>query len=116
MRSQSVGISNLSVDETVAANGTWAEAVADFFEAQNAFETAGQPAQWENKWWDATFSTTLNDGDEMPKVKRHGWVLENWRYGNEDGYYHARSIDGHGKSWDKWLKQYIQKFYYIFAK
>ena len=79
----------LSVDETVAANGTWAEAVADFFAAQNAFETAGQPAQWESKWWDATFSTTLNDGDAMPKVKRHGWVLENWRYGNADGYYHG---------------------------
>ena len=79
----------LSVDESVATNGTWAEAVADFFAAQNAFETAGQPAQWESKWWDATFSTTLNDGDAMPKVKRHGWVLENWRYGNADGYYHA---------------------------
>ena len=79
----------LSVDETVATNGAWAEAVADFFAAQNAFETAGQPAQWESKWWDATFSTTLNDGDAMPKVKRHGWVLENWRYGNADGYYHG---------------------------
>ena len=79
----------LSVDETVATNGTWTEAVADFFAAQNAFETAGQPAQWESKWWDATFNTTLNDGDAMPKVKRHGWVLENWRYGNADGYYHG---------------------------
>ena len=79
----------LSVDESVATNGTWAEAVADFFAAQNAFETAGQPTQWESKWWDATFSTTLNDGDAMPKVKRHGWVLENWRYGNADGYYHG---------------------------
>ena len=30
-----------------------------------------------------------------------------------NGYYHARSIDGYGKSWDKWLKQYIQKWYYL---
>ena len=78
-----------SVDSTVLAGETWEQAVNDFFATQNAFETAGQPAQWESKWWNATFNTTLNDGDAMPKVKRHGWVLENWRYGNADGYYHA---------------------------
>ena len=27
-----------------------------------------------------------------------------------DGYYHARSVDGKDKSWDKWFKQYIQKW------
>lgn len=27
-----------------------------------------------------------------------------------DGYYHARSVDGNNKSWDKWFKQYIQKW------
>ena len=79
----------LSVDSTVAGPEAWQTAITDFFAAQNAFATAGQPAQWENLWWNATFSTTLNDGDAMPKVKRHGWVLENWRYGNADGYYYA---------------------------
>ena len=79
----------LSVDTTIANDEAWEQAVADFFAAQNAFETAGQPAQWEQKWWNATFSTEVLDGAAMPKVKRHGWVLENWRYGNADGYYHA---------------------------
>jgi hypothetical protein len=73
----------------VLAEETWEQAVNDFFAAQNAFATAGQPEQWEQKWWNATFNTKLLNGAAMPKVKRHGWVLENWRYGNEDGYYYA---------------------------
>ena len=79
----------LSVDTTIVGEEAWEQAVTDFFAAQNAFEIAGQPAQWEPKWWNATFPTDLLDGTVMPKVKRHGWVLENWRYGNEDGYYYA---------------------------
>ena len=79
----------LSVDTTIVGEEAWEQAVTDFFAAQNAFEIAGQPAQWESKWWNATFPTDLLDGTVMPKVKRHGWVLENWRYGNEDGYYYA---------------------------
>lgn len=33
-----------------------------------------------------------------------------------DGYFHARSIDGHGKSWDNWFKQFVKKFYYDIPK
>ena len=79
----------LAVDTTIVGEEAWKQAVTDFFAAQNAFATAGQPEQWEQTWWNATFPTDLLDGTVMPKVKRHGWVLENWRYGNEDGYYHA---------------------------
>jgi hypothetical protein len=79
----------LAVDTTIVGEEAWEQAVIDFFAAQNAFATAGQPEQWEQTWWNATFPTDLLDGTVMPKVKRHGWVLENWRYGNEDGYYHA---------------------------
>ena len=79
----------LSVDTTIVGEEAWKQAVTDFFAAQNAFATAGQPEQWEQTWWNATFPTDLLDGIVMPKVKRHGWVLENWRYGNEDGYYYA---------------------------
>jgi hypothetical protein len=74
--------------KTIDATATWEQAVTDFFAAQGAFATAGQPAQWEQKWWNATFTTDVKNGTPMPKVKRHGWALEDWRYGNEDGYYY----------------------------
>ncbi len=78
----------LDVDTTVVANATWEQTMSDFFNAKNAFETAGQPANWDSLWWNATFQDTLAHGALMPKVKRNGWVLEGWRYGNEDGYYY----------------------------
>lgn len=78
----------LSVDATVSENAAWEQAISDFFHAENAFATAGQPASWSSLWWHATFLDTLAHGAMMPKVKRHGWILENWRYGNEDGYYY----------------------------
>ena len=78
----------LDVDTTVVANATWEQTMSDFFNAKNAFETAGQPANWDSLWWNATFQDTLAHGAMMPKVKRHGWILEDWRYGNEDGYYY----------------------------
>ena len=37
----------LSVDTTVAESATWEQTVSDFFNAKNAFETAGQPASWD---------------------------------------------------------------------
>ena len=74
--------------KTVDASASWEQAVTDFFAAQGAFASAGQPAQWEQKWWDATFTTEVANGTPLPKVKRHGWALEDWRYGNEDGYYY----------------------------
>ena len=78
----------IGVDTTVVANATWEQTVSDFFDAKNAFVTAGQPASWDSLWWNATFQDTLAHGATMPKVKRHGWILEDWRYGNEDGYYY----------------------------
>ena len=115
-----------SVDSTVLAEETWEQAVNDFFAAQNAFATAGQPEQWEQKWWNATFNTKLLNGAAMPKVKRHGWVLENWRYGNEDGYYYAseesKVVDNtfdqnHADSthiWARWLELRVMEGFELY--
>jgi hypothetical protein len=78
----------LSVDTAVTENATWKQTMSDFFNAENAFVTAGQSISWDSLWWNATFLDTLAHGATMPNVKRHGWVLEDWRYGNEDGYYY----------------------------
>jgi len=113
----------LTVDATVATNGTWTQAVNDFFAAQGAFATAGQPAQWEKKWWDATFPAQPDKGFNMPNVKRKGWMLENWRYGNHIGYYYfiENSIvknnqydDAHEDSvhiWARWIEKCLYEDY-----
>ena len=118
----------LTVDATIADATAWEKAVTDFFHAENAFATAGQPAGWEKLWWNATFPDTLANGATMPSVKRHGWALENWRYGNEDGYYyfgensivkdnlydktHKDSID----IWARWIEKCLYEGYETYAE
>jgi hypothetical protein len=59
----------------------------------------------------------------MPNVKRHGWVLEGWRYGNEDGYYYL-SEESHVLNnqydtlkrdsthlWCRWLEKRVSEGY-----
>ena len=57
-----------TVDATVEEPTAWEQAVNDFFKAENAFATAGQPASWEALWWNATFPDTLENGATMPVV------------------------------------------------
>ena len=118
----------LTVDATIADATAWEKAVTDFFHAENAFATAGQPAGWEKLWWNATFPDTLANGATMPSVKRHGWALENWRYGNADGYYyfgensivkdnmydktHKDSID----IWARWIEKCLYEGYETYAE
>lgn len=68
------------------------------------------------------YSETITDDDKRLKADDHFYemtevvVSEKMDGQNQtiysDGYYHARSIDGHGKKWDNWLKQYIQSWHY----
>lgn len=107
-----------TVDATVEEPTAWEQAVNDFFKAENAFATAGQPASWEALWWNATFPDTLENGATMPIVKRHGWALENWRYGNHDGYYYFGEVvkdnkydETHKDSIDLWVR-WVEKCFY----
>lgn len=69
------------------------------------------------------YSETITDDDKRLKSDDHFYemtevvVSEKMDGQNQtiysNGYYHARSIDGYEKSWDKWLKQYIQKWCYL---
>ena len=108
----------LSIDATVADETAWEKAVTDFFHAENAFATAGQPTNWEKLWWNATFPDTLVNGAILPTVKRHGWALENWRYGNHDGYYYFGEVvkdnkydETHKDSIDLWVR-WVEKCFY----
>ena len=118
----------LSVDTTVAESATWEQTVSDFFNAKNAFETAGQPASWDSLWWNATFQDTLAHGATMPKVKRHGWILEDWRYGNEDGYYYfsneSKVINNQYDTlmqdslhiWARWIEQRVAEDFELYSE
>ena len=118
----------LSVDTTVAESATWEQTVSDFFNAKNAFETAGQPASWDSLWWNATFQDTLAHGATMPKVKRHGWILEDWRYGNEDGYYYFSNeskvinnqydilMQDSLHIWARWIEQRVAEDFELYSE
>ena len=118
----------LGVDTTVVAGATWEQTVSDFFNAKNAFETAGQPASWDSLWWNATFQDTLAHGATMPKVKRHGWILEDWRYGNEDGYYYfsneSKVINNQYDTlmqdslhiWARWIEQRVAEDFELYSE
>ena len=52
------------------------------------YTTAGQPAQWYDEWWNATFKLTMKayPTDSLPTIRRKGYVLSGWYYGDDDGY------------------------------
>ena len=111
------------VDSTIAAENAWEIALSDFFKAENNFATAGQPASWDSLWWSANFPDTLENGAAMPNVKRTGWIFENWRYGNKDGYYYYNqesivqdSMYDESKKdstdlWARWIEQCLYENY-----
>ncbi len=113
----------LATDASVATNGTWSAALADFFAAKGAFATTGQPAQWEKKWWEATFPGQPANGFKMPTIARKGWILENWRYGNHIGYYYFKEEsyvkdnqynEAHKDSihiWARWIEKCLYEDY-----
>ena len=118
----------LSVDATVADETAWEKAVSDFFHAENAFVTAGQPTTWEQLWWNATFPDTLANGATLPMVKRHGWILEDWRYGNEDGYYYFSNeskvinnqydilMQDSLHIWARWIEQRVAEDFELYSE
>lgn len=111
------------VDTTIVSENTWESALVDFFNAENHFVTAGQPQNWDSIWWNATFPDTLAHGCMMPKVKRKGWIFENWRYGNDQGYYYYNQesivennqYDDSKKDstdlWVRWIEQCLYETY-----
>ena len=62
------------------SNGT------DKTDATADFTDAGDPHTWYNTWADATLPKVMKTGDEMPKIKRKGYVFAGWHYGTEQGF------------------------------
>ena len=66
--------------------GTKTDATADFSEA-------GDPHAWYNTWADVTFPKVLCTGDQMPKVKRKGYIFAGWHYGTEEGFTRDQAVE-----------------------
>ena len=82
------------------------------------YTTAGQPAQWHDEWRDATFKPTMEayPTDSLPTIRRKGYVLSGWYYGDNDGY----SLDEREKTkgqtrggclWARWLESCLYEGY-----
>ena len=89
------------------------------------YTTAGKSDQandgangWWNEWWDATFKPTMEayPTDSLPTIRRKGYVLSGWYYGDNDGY----SLDDRentkgqtrgGCLWARWLETCLYEGY-----
>ena len=82
------------------------------------YTTAGQPAQWHNEWWNATFKPTMEayPSDSLPTIRRKGYVLSGWYYGNDDGYSlndreATKGITREECLWARWLETCLYEGY-----
>ena len=84
------------------------------------YTTAGQPAQWHDEWWNATFKPTMEayPSDSLPTIRRKGYALGGWYYGNDDGYSlndndreATKGITRGGCLWARWLETCLYEGY-----
>ena len=133
---------------TIDTELEWREEIHAFFNAINEFSyknvndeqvtvvtadytTLGQSDQenngengWFDEWWNATFEPILLTSDELPYLKRDGYLLEGWYYGTEQGFYYLKSedragdylynedaADGRTHLWARWIEASVNEGY-----
>ena len=92
-----------SVTYTVVGNtGSKTETTVDF-STKGQSKPNNDPAEgWYNAWWNATFPTTILDGQELPRLKRAGYLFSGWYYGDANGYI-LKDAPHVGKNKEKYL-------------
>lgn len=75
-----------SVTYTVGTDGSSTATTVDFSIKGQAKPNGDPAAGWHKAWWDATFPETMDDGDDLPRLKRAGYLFSGWYYGDENGY------------------------------
>ena len=126
----------------------WREEIHAFFNATNQcsyvnlndqevtvttadYRTIGQPDQenngvngWFDEWWNATFDPFLLTGENLPYLRRDGYLLEGWYYGDEQGFYYLNNEDragdylynetaanGRTHLWARWIDASVKEGY-----
>ena len=76
-----------SVTYTVVGNTGSKTATTVDFSTKGQSKPNNNPAEgWYNAWWNATFPTTMLHGQELPRLKRAGYLFSGWYYGDANGY------------------------------
>ena len=110
-----------SVTYTVGTDGSSTATTVDFSIKGQAKPNGDPAAGWYNAWWNATFPTTMHDGQELPRLKRAGYLFSGWYYGDENGYVlkdapRVRkttydSSEGKTHLWARWLELCLYEDY-----
>jgi hypothetical protein len=73
---------------------------------------------WFDEWWNATFKPTMEayPSDSLPTIRRKGYALGGWYYGNDDGYSlndreATKGITRGGCLWARWLETCLHEGY-----
>jgi hypothetical protein len=142
-RKQDYNVSSEDFKFSLESENEWRKQVAAFFNASNEvnyslvnnvekkegtldFRTKGQPkpngdpnAGWYSTWSKATFPEYIAAGQDLPKVKRDGYVFAGWCCGNAAGYdYNTRmfgsydeTMEGKNHLWARWLELCLYEGY-----
>ena len=100
-------------------NGNWIRDNTGDYTTAGLSDQANNGANgWFDEWWNATFKPTMEayPTDSLPTIRRKGYVLSGWYYGDNDGY----SLDDRentkgqtrgGCLWARWLETCLYEGY-----
>lgn len=100
-------------------NGTWrSDNTGDYTTVGYSDQANNGANGWYNEWWDATFKPTLeaHPTDSLPTIRRKGYVLSGWYYGDNDEYSlsdreNTKSVTRNGCLWARWLESCLYEGY-----
>ena len=100
-------------------NGTWrSDDTGDYTTKGNSDQANSGANGWWNEWWNATFKPTLEayPTDSLPTIRRKGYVLSGWYYGDNDGYSlddreNTKGVTKNGCLWARWLESCLYEGY-----
>ena len=100
-------------------NGEWETANTGDYTTTGESDQANNGVNgWWDEWWDATFKPTLEayPTDSLPTIRRKGYVLSGWYYGDNDGYSlddreNTKGVTRNGCLWARWLETCLYEGY-----
>lgn len=100
-------------------NGNWKrDNTGDYTTAGNSDQANDGANGWWNEWWDATFKPTMEayPTDSLPTIRRKGYALGGWYYGDNDGYSLEDRENTKGQTrggclWARWLETCLYEGY-----
>ncbi len=100
-------------------NGNWKRDNTGDYTTAGLSDQANNGANgWFDEWWNATFKPTMEayPSDSLPTIRRKGYALGGWYYGNDEGYSlndreATKGITRGGCLWARWLETCLYEGY-----